>query len=389
MSDEDTSDSTDGGRFEALREAVESESYLEEGGVNLEEGQTDSEGIQEESSEPEREDESDTSDPLEGEAASPGDTTTSAGSQGESSPPSADDSRSSPEEPTDPAEDTEIRSSGQGTATQTEPEATESVSASSTTSGESAGSPDEGQPPTREPGGRSTTAGPAETEGASDPPDAGSGTPWSSVDTPDRGDQEPDVDEDWHEVSSLLVLQSTEEMESDQVCSTLLCGGEASRNVVMVTFEDAPTERLSTLRDCVYESNEVVIVDIGDMASTAGTTEFDTEGWANVSVRPMTNPSDASRLGMVIDDVVTEWAEEPHDTRVCFHSLSGLLEYMDEETAFRFIHTLLRRFAAVDAAAHFHMDTEAQSIETLRTLQVLFDDVVSVSEDGELSSVEV
>jgi hypothetical protein len=92
---------------------------------------------------------------------------------------------------------------------------------------------------------------------------------------------------------------------------------------------------------------------------------------------------------MVIDDVVSAWEDEPYQTRVCFHSLSGLLEYMNDETAFRFIHTLLRRFAAVEAVAHFHMDTEAQSIETLRTLQVLFEEVVSVSEDGELSAVDM
>jgi hypothetical protein len=35
------------------------------------------------------------------------------------------------------------------------------------------------------------------------------------------------------------------------------------------------------------------------------------------------------------------------------------------------------------------MDREAQSIETLRTLQVLFEEVVSVSEDGEISAVEM
>jgi hypothetical protein len=173
------------------------------------------------------------------------------------------------------------------------------------------------------------------------------------------------------------------------VCSDLLCGGDGEQDVVLVSFADAPADRLSKLQESVYDSDEIVVIDIGDMANAASATELDPEGWANVTVRPMTNPSDASRLGMVIDDVVSEWDEEPHETRVCFHSLSGLLEYMDDETAFRFLHTLLRRFAAVDAVAHFHMDTEAQSIETLRTLQVLFDEVVSVSDDGTVSAIEM
>jgi hypothetical protein len=174
-----------------------------------------------------------------------------------------------------------------------------------------------------------------------------------------------------------------------RVCSHLLGGGDGDQNVVLVAFADTPADRLATLEASVAESNEVVVIDIGDMANDAGAATIDTDRWPTVSVRSMTNPSDASRLGMVIDDVVSAWEDEPYPTRVCFHSLSGLLEYMNDETAFRFIHTLLRRFAAVDAVAHFHMDTEAQSIETLRTLQVLFDEVVSVSEDGELSAVDM
>ncbi len=66
------------------------------------------------------------------------------------------------------------------------------------------------------------------------------------------------------------------------------------------------------------------------------------------------------------------------ETAFCFDSLTALLQYVDPDRAYRFVHALVERLWAAEAYAHFHMDPGAHDAETVVTLAALFDAVVTV-----------
>jgi len=67
------------------------------------------------------------------------------------------------------------------------------------------------------------------------------------------------------------------------------------------------------------------------------------------------------------------------------HSLSTLLMYSDLETVFRFLHVFTGRIQSVDGLGLFCIDSTAHEDQTTNTLTQLFDGIVELSEDGEVS----
>ena len=66
------------------------------------------------------------------------------------------------------------------------------------------------------------------------------------------------------------------------------------------------------------------------------------------------------------------------ETVVCVDSLGALLQYVDREQAFQFVHTLGERCAESSSAMHFHLDPAAVDERTVATLSLLMDAVVDV-----------
>lgn len=105
-----------------------------------------------------------------------------------------------------------------------------------------------------------------------------------------------------------------------------------------------------------------------------------------VGVETVDAPGNPTGLGVAtIDALETLSCADPQDsdgsTTACFDSITALLQYVDGETAFRFLHALGAAFDDADVAAHYHLNPGAHDEETLRTLEPLFD-VVWEYEDG-------
>lgn len=69
-------------------------------------------------------------------------------------------------------------------------------------------------------------------------------------------------------------------------------------------------------------------------------------------------------------------------TVFCFDSLTALLQYVELDRAYRFLHALVERLWVADARAHFHLDPGAHAAETISTLAALFDAVVAADADA-------
>lgn len=88
-----------------------------------------------------------------------------------------------------------------------------------------------------------------------------------------------------------------------------------------------------------------------------------------------------------LSEQLTRWEGNDNETVVSVQTLSILLEYVDFDTAFRYLHILTHRVQAAGAIGFYHMDPDIHDEETVNTLKSLFDAVVEVSADGEEWSV--
>jgi len=158
-----------------------------------------------------------------------------------------------------------------------------------------------------------------------------------------------------------------------EVCSDLLLAGDpGATGVLWVTFRrDA--------RACVdqwtagtdRQPRDGAVIAVGD---TADAVDVD---WA--ATETLSSPSDLTGLGIAVGEFLSEWEG---DLMVCFDSLTAMLQYVELETAYEFLHTLTGQLYAADARAHFHVDPTAHDAETVEAVKMLVDAVATLR-DGE------
>lgn len=99
---------------------------------------------------------------------------------------------------------------------------------------------------------------------------------------------------------------------------------------------------------------------------------------AGILVTSISSPGNLATIGRSIDRCLS--ADDGGRTRVCFDSLTTLLQYVDTRPTYQFLHALLPRISNHDAIAHFHMDPAAHDETTSRIVESLFDVTVRYDE---------
>ncbi|WP_424017277.1 DUF7504 family protein [Halorientalis pallida] len=97
------------------------------------------------------------------------------------------------------------------------------------------------------------------------------------------------------------------------------------------------------------------------------------------AVQTISNASDLTGIGIKVGEFISGRDEQ---IAVCFDSLTALLQYVDLETAYEFLHALTGQLYSVGATSHFHIDPNAHDQQTIDTLLSLFDAEVRLAEDG-------
>ncbi|WP_255151783.1 DUF7504 family protein [Halorarius halobius] len=163
----------------------------------------------------------------------------------------------------------------------------------------------------------------------------------------------------------------------ETVCHHLLTDGDPDEeSVLTVELSGSPAEKLATWRrDDVERPRNVMLLSVGDWAGL--------ETPPGVRVESITNHRDLPRLGIKITDLVGELDEDtPGEVALCFDSLTVLLQYLDFELVFRFIHTFRSRLDSYDVRVHYHLDPEQVGEEATGTVRTLFDTVLEIDDDG-------
>ncbi|MEF8851523.1 MAG: hypothetical protein V5A28_03750 [Haloarculaceae archaeon] len=168
------------------------------------------------------------------------------------------------------------------------------------------------------------------------------------------------------------VLLSAPSMSGDErgVCTDLLLGADpAETSVLWVTFRRDPggcIEQWTGATADVPLNGAVIAV------GGAGAGDVDVE-WADVE--SVSSASDLTGLGIAIGEFLSVWEG---DVVVCFDSLTAMLQYVELETAYEFLHAVTGQLYAADARAHFHMDPSAHDVQTVDSITSLFDAVVEL-----------
>lgn len=201
------------------------------------------------------------------------------------------------------------------------------------------------------------------------------------------GPAEGDLWSSFDPAENVLVVAPADEAAADEACGVLMAGANpAEETLLLVSIGRAPDERLAVLgREGADPPREITVVTTGEDTRSADLTGDDTgpvfESDVDVRTTVVSGPGGVTGISHKIAEVISGWDDDVQG-RLCFYSITGLLEHADLSDAFRFLHLLTRHVASVNGIAHFHIDPAAHDAQTLGTLDGLFDAVL-VYEDGE------
>lgn len=156
------------------------------------------------------------------------------------------------------------------------------------------------------------------------------------------------------------------------VCTSLLTNGLGEPSVLFVSFVRPADACIDQWDGTGATAENLGVITVGDAGSR-------TPDRNDVVVESISSASDLTGLGIKIGQFLSNW-DSP--VVVCFDSITSMLQYVDFETAYEFLHAISGQVKAADARAHFHIDPGAHDRQTLDGITTLFDASISVG-DGE------
>jgi hypothetical protein len=183
---------------------------------------------------------------------------------------------------------------------------------------------------------------------------------------------------------NLLVLAESISDEKREHCHDLLVPTDPSTlDVLMILYHRSPENFLEEW-DERFDARpaNTFIVGVHDRTQSATTNSESAILEAAEHVHQASvNPNDITGLGMQLNNALTEFEKSDNKLVVCFDSITALLQFIDLENAYKFLHMLTGKLHAADAYAHFHVDPEAHETQAIRQLQTTFDDRLDATQD--------
>lgn len=162
---------------------------------------------------------------------------------------------------------------------------------------------------------------------------------------------------------------------ADRACSELLAES-AAETVLFVSYAGDPSSRRSHFAAHVDDPGACRAIVVGEGA-------VDPEDGFE-AVESVNTPTDLTGLGIAVTEQLQ--AAGP-DTAVCFDSVTSLLQYVDVDTAYEFLHVVLGRLYSHDAVGHLHMDPTAHDDAVVERMTSLVDGRLRLADDGEVVDV--
>jgi len=159
-------------------------------------------------------------------------------------------------------------------------------------------------------------------------------------------------------------------------------GANQGEGSVIVTTRDSSDRVLADLETLLDdpEGTDLGIVDC--VTNHQGRSAQD-----STRVKYTSSPVDMTGIGIKFSEFVEEFVTDRGlaQNRILLDSLSTLLMYSDLQTVFRFMHVFTSRIENADAIGVHVIESTAHETESLNTLKQLFDGVIEVDEDRDVS----
>jgi len=195
-------------------------------------------------------------------------------------------------------------------------------------------------------------------------------------------DLRPRLDTEVDAGSNLLVSGPPLTGKRSLALDILAQGTDEGDAAIVVTTKDNATRVLEDYDDRTdYRSKPVAVVDC--VTRQQGVSEARNDD----RIKYASSPVDMTGIGIKLSEFLEAFYRDRgiERNRIMVHSLSTLLMYSDLETVFRFLHVFTGRIQSVDGLGLFCIDSTAHEDQTMNTLTQLFDGIVELSEDGEIS----
>jgi KaiC/GvpD/RAD55 family RecA-like ATPase len=103
-------------------------------------------------------------------------------------------------------------------------------------------------------------------------------------------------------------------------------------------------------------------------------------GDSNPAVHRVSSPADLTRMGVAFTQAVDQMGT-PDRLRLGFVSISTLLQYVDAERAFSFLHVLSRRTSAAGYLGVYSIDPTTHEDRFVNVITSIFDAAIEIRED--------
>lgn len=174
---------------------------------------------------------------------------------------------------------------------------------------------------------------------------------------------------DYGNVAENRLLVGSETEVADACSAHIRDHQSESGGLILVTFNDSSDSHIHDLEDSeTILPSQVVVICVGWGAHESAS------NLPGVDLTAVTDPRDLPRLGITISDALGPGEDELTPT-LCFRSLGTLLQSVELERAFRFLHTLRGKVNASGVRAHYHLDPAIVDEHVVSTLEPLFDSV--------------
>lgn len=163
---------------------------------------------------------------------------------------------------------------------------------------------------------------------------------------------------------------------------SLAYGANNGEGTVIITTRDSSDRVLADFRSLLDTPEEAHIGVVDCVTKHQGRSATDSD-----LVKYTSSPVDMTGIGIKFSEFVEEFYTERDvkRNRITMDSLSTLLMYSDLQTVFRFMHVLTSRIEDANAIGIHVLESTAHTAEEINTLKQLFDGVIDVDEDENVS----
>lgn len=188
----------------------------------------------------------------------------------------------------------------------------------------------------------------------------------------------PHLETDESDSNILLIGPQNSPVEHD-FCARLSAAPLEDRTQFLVVEVGPPLDERIARLQASLDTESLVLTHVG-VGRSADVDRWAVSSDASIETAVISDRTDLGRLGISISTFLAEC--EVAATRLCLHSLSELIEAIDDRRrVFRFLHLLCGRIRDEDAVAHYHLDPEALDEPFLNQIQQLFDRVVRFDDE--------